>query len=58
MIIPGSGNETVLKMYNCVGDLCYHTFLSDNITDSYSVAVKVVGCVITRNNCTNTSSGE
>ena len=26
-----------------------YTFSSDGITDSYSVAVEVVGCVITRN---------
>ena len=55
----GSGNEMVFNdplMFNCTGDSCSYTFSSDGITDSYSVAVEVVGCVITRTECTNTSS--
>ena len=61
MIIPGSGNEMVFNdplMFNCTGDSCSYTFSSDGITDSYSVAVEVVGCTITRNECTNSSSGK
>ena len=61
MIIPGSGNEMVFNdhlMFNCTGDSCSYTFSSDGITDSYSVAVEVVGCVITRTECINTSSGK
>ena len=59
MIISESGDETVVDdslMFNCAGDSCNYTFSSDGITDSYSVAVEVVGCVITRTECTNTSS--
>ena len=55
MIIPGSGNETVFDdslMFNCSGDSCSYTFSSDGITDSYSVAVEVVGCVTNRTECT------
>ena len=58
MIIPGSGNEMVLNdslMFNCTDDSCSYTFSSDGITDSYSVAVEVVGCVTNRTECTNTS---
>ena len=61
MIIPGSGNEMVFNdplMFNCVGDSCSYTFSSDGITDSYFVAVEIVGCVITRTKCNNTSSGK
>ena len=56
MIIPGSGNEMVFNdslMFNCVDDTCSYTFLSDGITDSYSVAVEVVGCVTDRTECTS-----
>ena len=61
MIIPGSGNEIVFNdssMFNCDGDSCSYTFSSDGITDSYSVAVEVVGCVTDRTECTNTFSGK
>ena len=62
MIIPGSGEgsgyEMVFNdslMFNCAGNYCSSTF---GITDSYSVAVEVVGCVTDRFDCTNTSSCE
>ena len=45
MIILGSVNETVIDIEtdrNCSGDTCSYTFSSDDITDSYSVAVEVV----------------
>ena len=57
MIIPGSGNEMVFNdplMFNCTGDSCSYSFSSDGITDSYSVAVEVVGCVTDRTECTKT----
>ena len=58
MIIPGSGNEMVFNdpwMFNCTNDSCAYTFSSDGITNSYSVAVEVVGCVTNRIECTNSS---
>ena len=61
MILSESGNEMVFNdslMFNCTGDFCSYTFSSDGITDSYSVAVEVVGCVTDRTECTNTSSGK
>ena len=59
VIIPGSGNETVIDIEtedDCSGDTCSYTFSSDDITDSYSVAVEVVACTTERFNSTNTSS--
>ena len=56
MIITVSGNEMVFNdpsMFNCTGDSCSYTFSSDGITDSYSVAVEVVGCVTDRTECTD-----
>ena len=41
---------------NCTDDSCSYTFSSDSITDSYSVAVEVAGCVTERMDCTNMSS--
>ena len=58
MIITGSGNEIVFSnplMFNCTGDSCSYSFSSDGITDSYSVAVEIVGCVTNRTECTNSS---
>ena len=60
MIIPesgeGSGYEMVPLMFNCTGDSCSYTFSSVGITDSYSVAVEVVGCITDRTECSNISS--
>ena len=59
VIIPGSGNETVIDIEtedDCSGDTCSYTFSSDDITDSYSVAVEVVACTTERFNSTNISS--
>ena len=59
VIIPGSGNETVIDIEtedDCSGDTCSYTFSSDDITDSYSVAVEVVACTTERFTCTNISS--
>ena len=63
MIIPGSGSGSGNEMFfdivtadNCTDDSCSYIFSSDSITNSYSVAVEVVGCVTERINCTNMSS--
>ena len=61
MIIPGSGSETVIDIETanyCSGDTCSYTISSDDITDSYSVAVEVVACTTERFTCTNISSCE
>ena len=65
MIIPGSGSGSGNEMFfdivtadNCTDDSCSYIFSSDSITNSYSVAVEVVGCVTERMDCTNMSSCE
>ena len=61
VIISGSGSETVIDIEtedDCSGDTCSYTFSSDDITDSYSVAVEVVACTTERRTCTNISSCE
>ena len=61
VIIPGSGSETVIDIEtedDCSGDTCSYTFSSDDITDSYSVAVEVVACTTERFTCTDISSCE
>ena len=61
VIIPGSGSETVIDIEtedDCSGDTCSYTFSSDDITDSYSVAVEVVACTTERFTCNNISSCE
>ena len=63
VIIPGSGSGSGNEMFfdivtadNCTDDSCSYIFSSDSITNSYSVAVEVVGCVTERMDCTNMSS--
>ena len=57
VIIPGSGDEmSIVTAENCTDDSCSYIFSSDGITDSYSVAVDVVGCITERINCINLSS--
>ena len=59
VIISGSGSEMsfdIVTLDNCSDDSCSYIFSSDSITDSYSVAVEVVGCITERINCINFSS--
>ena len=59
VIIPGSGSEIDIETEDdCSGDTCSYTFSSDDITDSYSVAVEVVACTTERFTCNNISSCE
>ena len=55
VIIPGSVIDIETED-DCSGDTCSYTFSSDDITDSYSVAVEVVACTTERFNSTNISS--
>ena len=59
VIIPGFGSEISMDIVtsdNCSDDSCSYIFSSASITDLYSVAVEVVGCITERINPISMSS--